>query len=287
VARIATDVGADAIFFNNPDLPHTRSEMALPLIGGSQIIGALDVQSTQPNAFTQEDINLFSTLADQVAIAVMNSRAFEETQYALAEAQMVHRQYLQQEWSRELAEKDHYAYEFTPQGLVTRDRVESEEIDTVFSTGEMLLRNSVQNNAGQKPAVLGIPIKLRGETIGIIHLQDESALPREWVNEDIQIVQTIADQVAQALENARLFQQTLRRADRERKVIEISSKIRSTNDPEQMMQIAVEELQHALHASKTQVILNQNIEKPEVEKESSNGSGRHIRSNGNEKSKLV
>ena len=286
-ARIATDVGSDAIFFNNPDLPQTRSEMALPLVGGGQIIGALDVQSTQPNAFTHEDIELFSTLADQIAIAVLNSRAFEETQRALAEAQQVHRQYLQQEWNRELAEKDHYAYEYTPQGLVARDHVNSDEINTVFSTGEMVLRNSNQSNATQESAVLGMPIKLRGETIGIIHLQDESTRTREWANEEIEIVQNIANQVAQALENARLFQQTVRRADRERKVLEISSKIRSTNDPELMMQIAVEELQLALHASKTQVILNQKIEKPKSDKEQLKESDYHLGPNGNGKSRLT
>ena len=91
--------------------------------------------------------------------------------------------------------------------------------------------------------VMGIPIKLRGETIGIIHLQDERAAERTWAAEEIQTVQSIADQVAQALENARLFEQTVRRADRERKVLEITSKIRSTTDPQAMMQIAIEELQ--------------------------------------------
>ena len=72
--RIATDVGEDAVFFNNPDLPLTRSEMALPLQVSGQIIGALDVQSTQSNAFTSEDVSLFSILADQVAIAIQNNQ---------------------------------------------------------------------------------------------------------------------------------------------------------------------------------------------------------------------
>ncbi len=285
-ARIATDVGSDAVFFNNPDLPLTRSEMALPLLGGGEIIGALDVQSTQPNAFTQEDIELFSTLADQAAIAILNNRAFIETQHALAEAQLIHRQYLEREWNRELSEKAHFAYEYTPQGLIVRENIVSDEIEKVFSTGEMVLRNSTEQLSSQKPAVLGMPIKLRGETIGIIHLQDESSGSREWANEEIQIVQTIADQVAQALENARLFQQTVRRADRERKVMEISSKIRSTTDPEQMMKIAVEELQHALHASKTQVILNQNLDKPEPDQTSLDEAHYPGGLNGNGKSGL-
>jgi nitrate/nitrite-specific signal transduction histidine kinase len=78
--RVALDTGADAVFFNNPDLPDTHSEIGLPLRAGEEIIGALDVQSTEPGAFSQEDINILSTLADQVSVAIQTARQFEETQ---------------------------------------------------------------------------------------------------------------------------------------------------------------------------------------------------------------
>lgn len=84
--RIALDTGTDAVFFNNPDLPETRSEIALPLRVGEEIIGALDVQSIEANAFKQEDINILSTLADQVSIAIQNARQYEETRRALVES---------------------------------------------------------------------------------------------------------------------------------------------------------------------------------------------------------
>ncbi len=77
--RIATDVGEDAVYFSNPDLPETRSEMALPLKVGDLVIGALDVQSTVSNAFTQEDIALFTTLADQIAVAIRNNELYSQT----------------------------------------------------------------------------------------------------------------------------------------------------------------------------------------------------------------
>ena len=83
--RISLDVGTDSVFFNNPDLPDTRSEMTLPLRVGGRVIGALDVQSTQPNAFAKEEVNTLSTLADQVAIAIENARLFEKAQEALSE----------------------------------------------------------------------------------------------------------------------------------------------------------------------------------------------------------
>ncbi len=56
--RLALDVGTDSVYFNNPDLPNTRSEMAIPLRVAGEVIGALDVQSTETNAFSQEDINI-------------------------------------------------------------------------------------------------------------------------------------------------------------------------------------------------------------------------------------
>ncbi len=83
--RIATDVGADAVFFNNPDLPVTRSEMALPLKLGDLIIGALDVQSIEPDAFSQEDVALFTTLADQISVAIENANAYEISQQTVEE----------------------------------------------------------------------------------------------------------------------------------------------------------------------------------------------------------
>ena len=83
--RIATDVGEDAVFFNNPDLPETRSEMALPLKLGGMIIGALDVQSKESNSFTEADVNLFTTLADQISVAIENANAYELSQQTVEE----------------------------------------------------------------------------------------------------------------------------------------------------------------------------------------------------------
>jgi GAF domain-containing protein/HAMP domain-containing protein len=285
--RIATDVGQEAIFFNNPDLPLTRSEMALPLTANEEVIGVLDVQSTQSNAFSEEDLELFSTLADQVAAAIINSRAFEDTQRALEEARLVHQEYLHQEWSRELAERTHFTYEYTHRGVVARDRVFNAEVDQIFASGDPLVRGSINEKDHSEPAVLGVPIKLRGETIGIIRIQDEGADNRQWVGEEVDTVQAIADLVGQALENARLFEQTVRRAERERRVLEITSKIRSATDPQTMMKIAVSELQQALHASKTQIILNQAGNSAYENDHPSAGNDSGFGSNGNGKSGLA
>ena len=98
--RIALDTGTDAVFFNNPDLPDTHSEMTLPLAIGEEVIGALDVQSVETNAFSQDDINILSALTNQVSIAIQNARQFEETRKALREFDVLSRQFVQTKWQQ-------------------------------------------------------------------------------------------------------------------------------------------------------------------------------------------
>ena len=86
--RIVLNVGQDAAFFNNPDLPDTHAEVAVPLRFGREIIGALDIQSREPNAFTQEDVEIFTILADQVSVAIQNVRSLDQAQRALQEAEL-------------------------------------------------------------------------------------------------------------------------------------------------------------------------------------------------------
>jgi GAF domain-containing protein len=100
--------------------------------------------------------------------------------------------------------------------------------------------------------VVALPIKLRNQVLGVVDIQFEGkTIPSDVVP----MLETITNRLALALENARLFEQTVRRAERERKVLEITSKIRSTNDPQQMLRVALEELQGALKASRAQIVL--------------------------------
>lgn len=103
--RIAFDVGMDFAYFDNPDLPETRSEMAVPLESGGQTIGALDLQSTEPNAFSEEDVTVLSALADQISVAIENARLLQQTQSALSQAEAVQRRYLRQQWDSYLGRR--------------------------------------------------------------------------------------------------------------------------------------------------------------------------------------
>ena len=254
--RIATDVGKDAVFFNNPDLPETKSEMALPLKIEDRIIGALDIQSTESNAFSQDDINLFTTLADQISVAINNNQLLSNTQKALEEAQSLHRQYLNQEWTKRAVDTGNISYKFTAQGLTTYEE-DLPEVKMVYESGRPVT-HSVPQEADNKQAIstLAVPILLRGEVIGVIHLSETKGANYSWSESELITVQTLADQLAQTLESARLFEQTIRRADRERRVLEITSKIRSTNDPQQMLEITLEELKRHLGVSQAQIVFN-------------------------------
>ncbi len=232
--RIALDVGADSVYFNNPDLPETRSEMAIPLRVAGTVIGALDVQSTETNAFTAEDINVLATLADQIAIAIENARLFGETKNALNEAQLTFEKYTQQEWSRFARQAKYSGFVFDGKHIIPMDKNSKRDpIQAVIQTGSLSL---------EKPsATIAVPIKLRGQTIGVLDIRAKNG-QRHWKQDEIAMLEAAAERAALALENARLVESAQRRAARERAIGDISSRIGSVSSLESILQTAVEEL---------------------------------------------
>ncbi|RPH62288.1 MAG: GAF domain-containing protein [Chloroflexi bacterium] len=235
--RIALDTGADAAFFNNPDLPSTHSEMAAPLKSGSKVIGALDVQSEQTNAFTREDIDVIETLADQLSIAIENARLFDNAQKSLNEVETIYRQYVQREWSRVAVEEKLYGFRYTVAGAAPLDKpVDSARIKQVSETGKLILDSNEKN----EHATLAIPIKLRDETIGIVNIRTQGK--RSWNDDEVNLVQAVADRVAISAENARLLQESQLRAEKERAIGKISEKLSSTVNLENVFRTALQEL---------------------------------------------
>ncbi len=231
--RIALDVGEDATYFDNPDLPETRSEMALPLKVKNKIIGVLDVQSKRKNVFSQEDIEIFEALANQVAIAIENTRLAEETQKALEEARSISRQYIHQAWTQLAATQQQKGYRYTEKKLHP-------------------LSKDSENFIGSKSDIISIPVQLREETIGVLEVTRADS--SQTLDEDtLNLIQSVVNRFALALENARLLEETSRRAGRERLVSDITTKIRSTNNPQEMIQTALDELKQALGASKIEL----------------------------------
>lgn len=231
--RVALNVGEDVVFFNNPDLPDTRSEMALPLSVGGQTIGALDVQSTEEAAFDQEDVRTLTVLANQIGLVIENTRLFEQTRRSLAEAEALSRQYVREGWGRLSEEESLTGFQFTDRGL--QPLPAGRERGTKSSSG----------------AAFETAIALRGQTIGalIVRTREKNQLTPDQID----IIKAVADRVALSAENARLFEETSRRAEREQTVSQITTNIRSSADPQTMLQVAIAELKQVLGAGSVEI----------------------------------
>lgn len=255
--RIALDTGADAGHFKNPLLPDTRSEMALPLVVGGTLFGALDVQSTAPNAFGGDDVAVLQNMANQVAIAINNARLFQQSQDRLAEVSLLNRQYLGRAWD-------------------TFAQAHPESVNLQLEGG---LVNPAPELASQGGAIgitaptlsgdgrtIAIPISLRDETIGEFALSNPEGTTR-WGHEDLSLVEAVVAQVALAVENARLLEETQgalseaqRLARRERILSEITTKITYGADVKRILQIAADELRRATGSSRAVVKLTSQTE---------------------------
>jgi GAF domain-containing protein len=252
-ARIVLDVGADAVYFNNPDMPSTRSEMALPLKLRGAIIGVLDVQSTKANAFTSEDVETLGILADQIAIAIENARLLAESQQALSEVQALYGEYIGRTWERKTAKAAIGYHHTSSGGRLLNQPADWEEAKDAIATGRTLISARPDENDPESIAAMAVPIRLYNQTIGVIDIRSPDPNHR-WKEDEIAAVEAIADRLALALENARLFEETSARAAREHAVAEISTKIRSTNDPQAMIRTAIEELQRVLGVTRVEII---------------------------------
>ena len=131
--------------------------MALPLKLRDVVIGILDVQSQKPGAFTEDDANTLSILADQVAIAIDNARLFSQTEQTLAEVQSLYRQNLQEGWKTFSRDEGTIGYNQSLMGgKKLTEAVGSLEIQQALNRGETMV---IQPNGQAKQSMLIVPIK--------------------------------------------------------------------------------------------------------------------------------
>jgi len=236
-ARIALDVGADAVRFENPVLPETRSEGALPLRSRGRVIGAISVQSKQSAAFTLDILTTFQTMADQIAIAFDNAELFARSEAALQAERRAYGDFALQSW-----------HDVKKRNTVSAYRVDA---DGVIKTLDESLVEAKQRSIGARQAVLEggraafIPIKSRGRLIGGVRIlkSEDSGV---WTKDQLQLIETISDQLSVALESARLFEDVQLRAQREAVISDISSKIGASIRMDTILKTTVQELGKAL-----------------------------------------
>jgi GAF domain-containing protein/HAMP domain-containing protein len=221
-AQISFDVGENVVQLNNSLLPYTRSELSLPLYVGDQILGALDVHSTQEAAFKEQDIETLQNMANQVAISLDNARLFQETRQRLNEMRNIQKQYLREAW-----------------------------IESNLPQGGISLVIGDDSEDGEKNLV-ETPITLRDQIIGELRLEGEGTLSAEdknWIN-------AIATQTALALENARLLEESQSAAMREKFVTEITNKVWASTSIDSVLQTTIRELGQILDATEATIEIN-------------------------------
>jgi GAF domain-containing protein len=241
--RIALDVGADAVFFDNPDLQDTRSEIALPLRYAGQIIGALDVQSTESSAFRQDDVEALVTLADQISIAINNTLILEEARKANTESQKRIGEATLESWKVMQGKSSGLGFQLVDSSIQLLEKpLEEDQIQEAIAQ-----EKSISSGKGDAASPLAIPIRLRGQVIGVmnLHSRNNSILAQY----DVDIAEAICERLSLALETATLLQTTQHRADIERVTTDISSKISSSTRFETILQTAAQELSRALGGS--------------------------------------
>lgn len=388
-ARIALDVGEEAVRFDNPYLPETRSEMALPLIARGRVVGAMTVQSKEEAAFSNEDIAVLRTMADQVANAIENARLFDEqqrtassladrvreldclndigrkvdetpplteflswvaerippatrypgscavaiefegrvygtteamrlpcqvvqslrvgrevrgriclafreereildgesallggiaqrvsgyienrrlfeqTRAALTEVEATHRSYLRGRWQdflgqQETLRRDGFTYEQPAPSAIVPTQANAGSWSPEVGSGQVEIEDPRDL---KKRTEVAVPIVLRGQTIGILGLEDPNGM-RQWSEEDRALAEAVGRQLALALENARLLEETQRGAARERMVGEITARMRETLDVDTVLQTAIREIGDALGLAKVEARMKDETAQP-------------------------
>ena len=224
-ARINLDVGEDAIRFDNPHLPLTRSELAIPIISRGRVWGALTIQSTEPQAFSENDITILQTMADNLASAVENAQLYQQSQSNLEEIRTLHRQYLQQAWQE-----------------VTQSRADLKHIFV----------NKQPTSLEGEISTIEVPLTLRGQQIGNLVLETNNP---NLTAEEKNILDALTTQAALALENARLLEITQQRSQRDRIISELTSKVQRATKVDEALKTTLQELGQALGASEGMIYL--------------------------------
>ncbi|MFN8382237.1 MAG: GAF domain-containing protein [Anaerolineales bacterium] len=267
-AYIALDVGLDAVHFENPLLPDTRSEIALPLRSRNITIGALDIQANFPNAFNQQDIQTLQILADQLAAAIENAQLVQQVEGTLAELTRANRTQTQQIWQATLDERNTPTFEYDGLQINAVPRDLAPDLLKKLSDGvPIVVKPQAQQNLDEVEKhtnTLLVPLMVFNQVIGVIGLEQEDS-SHTWSEEEIAVAQAAASRAALTLENARLLDESQRRASKERTILESTARIGSAINIENILQAAAEELERVLGDS--EVVLQFNTSTSRLEKD--------------------
>jgi GAF domain-containing protein len=244
--RIALDVGKDAVQLRNPDLPETRSEVALPLQARGETIGVLDVQSREPQAFTDEDVIVLQAMADQIAIAISNARLFEQVQESMEAQRKAYGAQRVRALQDLFRSQPGLAQRYDPEGILPANGHPREELRRAVQEGRSVLGRD------QDSVALAVPLKVRERTVAVLDAR-KPAGSGAWTVEEIELFEVLVGQLGMALDSAQLYEDAQHRAAREQLLGEVAARMRETLDLETVLQTAIREIGEAMSIAEVEV----------------------------------
>jgi GAF domain-containing protein len=244
----------DAIYYRNELLPNTRAELALPIMDGDKMIGALDVQSRRVDAFEAEAVQALQVMANLLGTSIRNARFFEqqernaresrrlflESETNLREIQRLNQQLTNQGWENYLRNRRQINGVTLDQERIVADDHWSDTLVKASQTRQAV--TEISNGTG----IIAVPVMLGSEVIGAIEV--ESGSGRE--NETIEMVKAVAQRLALSLDKARLYEESQEATAQEQRINEIVARYQTVSSVDDLLQITLAELSDSLGAKR-------------------------------------
>ncbi len=250
----------DPVHAQNELLPNTQSELALPILDANVIIGALDVQSTRPNAFTPIDIQALQVMANQLGTSIRNARLFEDQTRSVQENK---RLFLESESN--LREIQRLNQELTRSAWITYlkpDRVKSGITLTDDDSGTDAIWTETMSQASERRRpvtrsyagrpVVAVPIMIKGEVLGAIEVE-ANEIARD--TDVVEMVQAVAERLAASLDRARLFEDVQASSSQQRYINQVVARYQSADTVDDLLRITLSELSETLGAEQAAIRL--------------------------------
>lgn len=244
VIYYSSDVSKDASLARNALLPDTVSQAVLPLRIRNITIGALDIQASDSTSLGERETNTLRLLTDQLAAAVENAKLVQQVEGTLNELTNTNRSQTQQTWQLAIAQREHPGFEYDGLQIKAVPQNLPSDLLNQLESGKAIIVNQSIGNKEFKNSLL-IPLMILNQVIGVIGLENED--PNYiWSEEDIAIAQAAANRAAITLENARLLEESQRRANKERTISDATNRIGAALSMENILQTTAEELEYIL-----------------------------------------
>jgi len=249
--RYAPNVSEDSTYYQNPMLPYTRSELSVPVSLNDKVIGVLDLHADKENAFTSSDIKSYQLLGAQIGASISTRDLATRLEKTQLETIKIGKANIRKSWRNHLLSTHrNYNFHLKEQKLET-DSIPSQQAQTATQL-ETYVKETITQENGSQHTVLALPIKLRGQVIGVLDLHySGKTIPEDL----IQLLDATSNRLALALENARLLEELEMRAEREHLVGNISAKVRSSTAVQDILSTAASELGQTLGVSEVIVQL--------------------------------